>query len=49
VRHEVVRRAEAMGQAAWQVPYGGRALTTQNLQVFSDWMLVGCRESEVYA
>jgi cellulose biosynthesis protein BcsQ len=40
-RHDVVRRAEMLGQAAWQVPYGTRTLTAQNLQIFSDWILSG--------
>lgn len=47
-RHDVVRRAEMLGQAAWQVPYGVRTLTAQNLQLFSEWIVRGCQENGVY-
>lgn len=39
---DVVRKAEMTGVACWQVPYGIRSSTAQNLQMFADWVLSGC-------
>lgn len=38
---DVVRKAESYGVATWQVPYGMRALATQNLKVFCKWVYNG--------
>ena len=47
-QHEVVRRAEMMGVAAWDVPYGLRSTASQNLQLLADWVLSGCLSKGVY-
>jgi chromosome partitioning protein len=41
-QQELVRKAEMLGIAAWQVPYGMRSSSAQNLKLFSDWVLDGC-------
>lgn len=45
---DVVRKAEMTGVPAWKVPYGSRSATAQNLQIFSDWVIDGCKSSGVY-
>lgn len=35
----VFRKAETFGLPAWKVPYGVRSTATQNIQVFSEWLL----------
>jgi cellulose biosynthesis protein BcsQ len=47
-RHDIVRKAEMAGQAAWSLPYGIRANAAQNLRTFADWMVRGCPDKGVY-
>lgn len=47
-RHDVVRKAEMQGIAAWQVPYGSRSLAAQNLKLIANWILNGCGSGGVY-
>ncbi len=45
--HQVVRKAEMLGQATWEVPYGIRAKATKNLQVLAEWILLGKRRAKL--
>lgn len=47
-RHDAVGKAEMSAKAVWQIPYGIRSLAAQNLMVFADWVLSGCKEKGVY-
>ncbi len=45
--HQIVRKAEMLGQATWEVPYGIRAKATKNLQVLAEWILLGKRRAKL--
>jgi cellulose biosynthesis protein BcsQ len=47
--HDIVRKAEMLGVASWQVPYGIRSTTAQNLQYMADWVLNGGKESGTFS
>ena len=40
---ETVRRAEAFGKAAWDIPYGRRAKATMHLRALCEWILKGAK------
>jgi len=47
-RHDIVGKAEIGTQSAWSIPYGSRSLAAQNLKLFADWVLNGCKVRGVY-
>jgi len=47
-RHDIVGKAEIATQSAWSIPYGSRSLAAQNLKLFAEWVLNGCKVRGVY-
>ena len=47
-RHDIVGKAEIATQSAWSIPYGSRSLAAQNLKLFAEWVLNGCKARGVY-
>lgn len=47
-QQDIVRKSELLGVPTWDVPYGSRSMTTQNLRLLSDWVLDGCTSRGVY-
>jgi len=47
-RHDIVGKAEIAAQSAWSIPYGSRSLAAQNLKLFAEWVLNGCKVRGVY-
>lgn len=45
---DVVRKAEVSGIPCWKIPYASRSMTTQNIELFSDWVVKGCNTNGVY-
>ena len=44
---DVVRKAESFGVPVWDVPYGSRSLTTQNILLFCKWVFNGFNEKQL--
>ncbi|MFH1052401.1 MAG: ParA family protein [bacterium] len=44
---DVIRKAESMGLATWEVPYGGRSLATQNIELFCKWVFEGFNQKQL--
>lgn len=45
---DFIRKSEMMGVPVWKIPYSSRNLATQNIDMFSDWVIDGCKQSGVY-
>lgn len=48
-RTNVIRKAEMMGRAAWDIPYGKQSPATHALMHFAHWLLEGADDRYVYS